>query len=428
MTGEQPHDGLPDPSLSNYAYSHRCAPHVRKPGAAYDTDIVANEVAQAHPSPPPRLYAEVTDFGYGPAHALITALRGWDDAPATTIFSSGNAAKLLYATLPSAELVELDCSRPANWPAFVSRVPAASPVLTLSPSFAQFASGSGYRVGLVDQLDWMWDDQADTLSGLAFHIIQAYFGLDPCRQGRRGKLVNPIVDPCFTSRASRTEVTNSAVLGFGGMSMMGRANAADGYVHWMLNSALPILLDEGGCETVVIVGGRAELDSLVPPRWRQDRRLSFVTAAPPDDYAQLLRCSRHQLLTPGLATIYECAALGIAPLLGPGLNKSMLLQLDDLVRLGYRHIVRWPFHDELCRQVRELPQPAALLHIRAAIGRAVDAATVNSGGWASASIREYVTEPTARVPLALPDHDCPDARDAIRAALSELLASPSGTD
>jgi hypothetical protein len=404
-----------------------CAPHVRKAGAAYDTGIVANPVARAHRSAPPRLYAEVTDFGYGPAHALITALKGWDDAPATTIFSSGNAAKLLRRALPSTELVELDCSRPAAWHAFVRHVPAASPVLTLSPSFARFASGSGYRVGLVDQLDWMWHQHANTTSQFVFHIIQAYFGMDLGRQARHGELVSPIVDPCFTSRGSRAEVTNSALLGFGGMSMMGRTNAADGYFHWILDSALPILLDEGGCETVVIVGGREDLRSLAPARWRRDRRLSFITAVPPDDYAQLLCCSRHQLLTPGLATIYECAALGIAPLLGPGLNKSMLLQLDDLARLGYRHIVRWPFHDELCHQVRRLPQPEALPRISNAVGRAVAASAVNSG-WVSALIREYVTEPPARVPLTLPNHDCPDARDAIRAALSDLVAGPRSTD
>lgn len=308
-----------------------------------------------------RLIVEATDFGYGPAHALLAAFGEWDDAPPLTIVSSGNAARFLHEQLPGAGMIELDCASPESWSAFLELTATSKLAVTMSRQLAECASRAGRRVGLIDQLHWMWHDRPSWGRPPAFHIIQAYFGQANASQIQGATVVGPIVSDVFRRIAANSGESGTAVIGFGGMSMLGRRDAADSYATWILAKALPVLLKEAAFKRVTVIGGREQLATLVPATWRCDPRLEVITACPPAEYAERLRTSSHQILTPGLATIYECAELGLEPLLGPGYNKSMLLQLDDLARMGYRETARWPWH---CKQRR----PAAA---RApAIGRA----------------------------------------------------------
>jgi hypothetical protein len=363
------------------------------------------------------LHAEVADFGYGPAHALVAVLAGWKDQPAARIYSSGNAATFLRKALPQAEHVDLDCASPQNWATFRETVPLDAPVITMSRAFAGFATTAGYRVGLVDQLDWMWQDTQPWERPLAFHIVQAYFGADLASQSR-GHLVRPIIDRSFCKQAKAAKTRAMVVIGFGGMSMMGRPDACDDYARWFLGEVLPVVFDEGACESVTVVGGRPDLQRVVPSQWRSDRRVTCRQALDPQAYADLLAGSRYHLMTPGLATIYECAQMEITPLFGPGMSKSMILQLDDLIRTtGYPHVVRWPWHEEMCAQVRQMPQGEALEQINDAVGESI---TVGTSRWLKHPLRRYLASPPADS-LSIGRFDLPDGIEAIRGAVARLM-------
>jgi hypothetical protein len=360
------------------------------------------------------VHVEVTDFGYGPAHAAIVLLEGQSDL-AVTVWSSGNALELLRASLPTARFREHDATRPGSFESFAAKVPPPARVLTMSRAFAVDAAREGHWVCLVDQLDWMWGTHDPPASAVALHIVPA-FGRAAATPG--AVRVAPLLSPVFRGERPIEKATESvAVIGFGGMSMMGDPAAADGYARWLLASLAPVLADHPSVEEAVVVGGSPNLAACLPDPC-PGLVMSAQRAQTPERYAQLLAGSAHQILAPGLATLVESEALGLTPLLQPGRSKSMLLQLDAVRRGGYEWTARWPWHDSAVDYLIGRPQAEGLAWLEPRIRRGTRPG--RPPAWLVNALRAYLARAADAPALRLDaPNGLPDAAQVLAKALAD---------
>ena len=256
------------------------------------------------------VYLEFPDFGYGPASALLSLVRPVIGDYDWHVVSTGSASAFALAQLPGATPHELDTFPSSNWPRFANVAPPGAMVVSATnPGFAAWALENGYRVGAVDTLRWMWDVPGPALAHAAFHIVQFYFGSTaPAGAGGRGH-VRPIVDAAlWPTTERRAPVPGTAVIGLGGMHLPGADDMVADYVRWLLAAVLPQLIRDAGSQSVTIAGGRPDLASLVPGPWSAHPAVHVRTGLTQAEYAKTVRSAEHLVCSPGLASIYECAA------------------------------------------------------------------------------------------------------------------------
>lgn len=306
------------------------------------------------------VYAEVLDFGFGPAAGFIDLAEALSSRIDWRVASTGNALRFLRSALPTAEFIDFNGFAAEEWPQMPAFAPPGSLWLTMSnPRFADWAGGHGYPVVLVDQLYWMWG-APELGAGHYMHLAPNYFrNVSPV--ARNLLYTRPILAPEIASYRTPPETRHGSLLAFGGMAVAGQPTAGDAYARWVLELALPLLLEQTD-EPVHIVGGSPHLRSLCA-QWDHDQRVCFEGAMKRSAYLRLLGASRFQILTPGLSTIYECAELGLTPIFQPGANKSMVLQLADLNDVAPDRCAPWSWAGEWAPRLRALPQIAALSKI-----------------------------------------------------------------
>jgi hypothetical protein len=321
------------------------------------------------------VYVEFPDFGFGPAAAAVALINGVDEPYDWHLVSSGSAAEFARAHLPGATYHQIDTFDPASWGQFRKLAPRGALTVSITnPDFAAWAAGHGYAVGIVDTLAWMWSSLPDGVDQTEFCLAQMFFGETgkPSREHPPTKVVGPIIDPSLWRATGRAPTSGTAVIGFGGMHVplsFGDRLVAD-YTRWFLRAALPVLLDQSDITKVVIVGGRRDLRSLVPRPWSRHRAVVVSPWLPQPSYARLLQSSTYLLLSPGLGTLYECAASGLAPLLQPGWNMSMLLQAYH-VASSYKHLCPWPWLDEAADHISDLPEHDGLVYLATRIQQTI---------------------------------------------------------
>lgn len=380
------------------------------------------------PSDTRPVFLEFPNFGYGPASTLLTLVGALGDRFRWHVVSTGGAVDFLRAQLPGAAVHDLDTFTPTAWPAFRDiAAPGSLIISATNPEFAAWAIRQGYRVGLIDTLDWMWPDLPEVLNDAEFHLVQAYFGASRPRPGPRREIVRPIVDPALWPAASPSPRPRTALIGLGGMHLPGRDELVATYVRWLLRTVLPILLDHGTTE-ITIAGGRADLPDLVPARWRTH---SAITTRPGMDrrhYARAVHTAEHVIASPGLASIYECAASRLTPLWQPGYSMSMLLQCGHLQATGYPYVADWPWLDEATDHIAGLPEAEGLRYVDERItatihdidpdGETVGKALLHYLEQRAAS--HYVADDAPLLHLPL-DPDLPDGAALLAAHLGRLL-------
>jgi len=114
--------------------------------------------------------------------------------------------------------------------------------------------------------------------------------------------------------------------------------------------------------------------------------VTFLAGLARREYLALLAASGHQILTPGLASIYEADALQLAPLFLPGSHKSMLLQSADLLERGYEGTIEWGWQRSLVAGIRHEPEGQILLEL----GRQIQASLVDLA--AASALVERISE------------------------------------
>ncbi len=304
------------------------------------------------------VFVEISDFGFGPACGFLDSTESFADSFDWNVLTSGNAADFIKSERPDCRVLEFDGFHAGNWPSLPDLVPPGSVILSLSnPPFAAHAAGLGHRSGLLDQLDWMWEALPDGIDALTFHISQTYFGgRSRPAIDRHGMIeVAPVVSSHF--RGQRGQKRVGTLISFGGMAIAGVPDATDEYADWLLASAVP-LLDSANAYPAYVVGGSPNLQTLVSSYGNRDIRCMIGLGR--YAYSELLKTSRHQILSPGLASIFEAEAAGVSPLYSPGSNKSMVLQLEALRETTYEYISTWPWHASVVNEISAMPQLDAL--------------------------------------------------------------------
>lgn len=368
----------------------------------------------------PPVYLEVPDFGYGPASAMLAMLDPIADRHQWHVVSTGRAARFVGRQLPHVKLHDVDTFTADRWDDFLSIAPPGAAVLSVTnPHFAGWAAAHGYRVGIVDTLDWMWARRPYGVDLARFHLVQSYFGMVPGHIGCEA--IKPIIDTAVWSPAGRSAqaAPGTALVGFGGMTMPTQAEQTARYVQWFAAAALPALVEHGGCTEVTVVGGRADLADLLPPWWRRDRRVTVVPGTDRRTYAKLVQSTEHQVLAPGLGSIYECAAARLAPLFQPGFSMSMILQTRALRQAGYPHLATWGNISGISADLAGVSELTGLRRASEIIDR-----TVNDDPTGSAmadAVTDYLDRDPHQV-LTLPAQPhLPDGRRLLADRLDRLL-------
>jgi hypothetical protein len=363
---------------------------------------------------------EFPDFGMGPATTFLSLVGPVIDAYSWHVVSSGTAARFALSQLPGAVIHELDTFSRHRRLDFLGIAPPGSVVVSVTnPHFAAWAAGLGYRVGVVDALDWLWDSSPAGAERFGFHLVQDYFGpsAGPGVVSGRRLTIRPVVDSLHWKPAQTRPGT--AVVGFGGMSVPGGMRRNGEYAQWLLAAALPVLLDVAGCRRVSVIGGRTDLSSFVPPPLAGHPALRIHPGLGRAEYAALVRESEHIIVTPGLGTIHECAHAGLTPLFQPGFCVSMVRQLKDLSDAGYPYVAAWPWLDRAAAAVTGLPEVEGLELLAGLIDDTLRHATPEECGVTQALTRYIGRDSPARLPLA--DRGFPDGRDLFAHHLRKLL-------
>jgi hypothetical protein len=259
----------------------------------------------------------------------------------------------------------------------------------------------------IDQLAWMWEaneglpELSSTAEAGLTQVIQWYFGASPIHR-YCGTEVRPILPlgiaeiPCGDPDPSRV------LLAFGGMAVAGVSDGSDPYALWITHQALRALDQTLKDARIVVVGGSPTFIAAARSRYPG---VTFLAGLARREYLTLLAASGHQILTPGLASIYEADALQLAPLFLPGSHKSMLLQSADLLERGYERTSEWEWQRSLVAAIRHEPEEQMLLEL----ARQIEASLLDPSA-ASAlveRISDYLVEETGpllnlNVPKALP--------------------------
>jgi hypothetical protein len=374
------------------------------------------------------VYVEFPDFGFGPASVAVALINNIQDPYDWHVVSTGSAAAFAQAHLQGATHHRLDTFARASWEQFRGLAPSgALTVSVTNPDFAAWAAEEGYLVGIVDTLDWMWPSLPATVDQVSFHLAQAFFGHTATADRRRPptEVVEPIVDLALWCTGGVERRPGTVVIGFGGMHLplpFGDRLVAD-YTRWMLGAALPILVERPDISKVTIVGGRLDLPSLVPSPWSRHPAIEVYPPLPQPRYSELLRSATYQLLSPGLGSLYECAASGLTPLLQPGWNMSMLLQSYHVARTGYRHLCRWPWLEEAVADISDKPEDDGLTYLAERIWQTIREDLRRPESMLAGPILRYLESGQAADPLRLEvSGTLPTATER----LSHYLQSASG--
>lgn len=345
-----------------------------------------------------QVFIEFPNFGFGPAATTLTLLRYAPQDLQWNVVSTGAAAKFVHSQLALSVLHDLDTFDPAQWPRFADIAPSGSLVISnTNLEFAGWAAAHGYEVGIVDTLDWMWASKPPGVDLARFHLVQAFFAAAESRvMSARREIVSPIVDHDLWQ--SRPKDPTLSVIGFGGMTVPGQDSLIADHVRWLLGQLLPALLEVS--ERVVVVGGRRDLPGLLPTSHLGNARVQVRVAASRQVYAELCTRAGHLVLAPGLTSIYECAAAGLAPLFQPGFSMSMVLQAHRLTAAGYAHVAAWPWLAALQPRLATLSEAEGVATVAAHMRETIDSDTSH----VEDAIRRYLEEPTMGGSLPILEH------------------------
>lgn len=361
------------------------------------------------------VFVEVHDFGFGPACGFLDMTERFADQYRWHVLAVGNAAAFIRKERPGVNVISFNGFSKDNWHGLASIVPKESPLVTFSnPGFAAYAAQQWNKVCLVDQLDWMWPTYPDGIDDVDLHLVQHYFGQAHQKPRAPNAIeIRPIVTPSAFIGADNANRLGT-VVGLGGMAIAGNSKGGDSYAEWLLPHIISGLDGTPEAFPVSVVGGSPNLETIVSRLG--DRRVSSAVGVRRHSYMGLLRGSRYQILTPGLASIYEAAVTGLKPLFQPGVNKSMLLQLDSLIEKNYPFAVAWPWFDEIKDQFASLSAADSLDLITRRIAGSIRNED-KSGEMIRTSVADYLSRhQDGHLTIDLPI-DLPDGGSLLQAAL-----------
>jgi hypothetical protein len=204
------------------------------------------------------------------------------------------------------------------------------------------------------------------------------------------------------------------------MQLPGADGIVADYVRWVLAAVLPLLAGQASATSITIAGGRPDLSRLVPEPWSSHPGVRVRTGLNQAEYAEIARTAEHLVCSPGLASIYECAAGGLAPLWQPGFNMSMILQSQHLASTGYPHLASWPWMPEAAECITGLPEEEGVRYVAGRIASTIRDADP-SGECLAKPLARYIESAGTRSALVIPiDPSLPSGPELFAASLSRL--------
>lgn len=363
---------------------------------------------------------EFPDFGFGPASTAISVIRRLALSRRCVVVSTGSALDLARRTLTETATVDVDTFDPERMSAFAEAVDDRSFVLSVTnPPFASWALRAGYKVGVLDTLAWLWDDQAATVDGASFYVSQEYWGRSSGTS--RPQHVRATADKVISSPAGlRRRGSGRALIAFGGMGLPLDPDLPLEFATWVLEHSIAELLNDPRVHAIDVVGGHPRL-ATASAAVVNNHAVTVLGMLPVDRYREVLRDAHIVLATPGIATIHELNWANSRALLLPGANVSQVLQLRDAVTvLDCAAALEWPDAAEMCGAIRGLPEEDAMRrvadHARAAMSTASVATALRS------EIRRALgsARPTVRIPrsIAAPGR-LPSVSDAVSRSMRD---------
>lgn len=376
-------------------------------------------------NPPPRhrLACVVDNFGYGPACGLLDSIESAAGSYDWHFFSTGQALSLLARCMPQASLTDMNPRDRGAWTHLLACIPPGpEPIVVVSyPALVAFLLRHGRMVVHIDQLAWMWkaDEGLPELSCTAeaglTQVIQWYFGASPIHR-YRGTEVRPILPLGIAEIPCGDPDPSQVLLAFGGMAVAGVSDGSDPYALWITDQVLTALGQTLKDARIVVVGGSPTFIAAARSRYP---RVTFLAGLARREYLTLLAASGHQILTPGLASIYEADALQLAPLFLPGSHKSMLLQSADLGERGYQRTGEWGWQRSLVAALRDEPEEQMLLEL----AREIQASLVDPS--AASALVERVSDYLLEEPGPLLNLNVPKALPTSQKTVELMLSLSS---
>lgn len=158
----------------------------------------------------------------------------------------------------------------------------------------------------------------------------------------------------------------------------------------------------------------------MPEPWSSHPAVRVRTRLTQAEYARTVRTAEHLVCSPGLASIYECAAGGLAPLWQPGFNMSMVLQSRHLTSTGYPYLASWPWLPEVAEHIAGLPEEDGVRYVAEHIVSTVRHADP-SGECLAKPLARYIECARSRNALVIPvDPSLPSGPELFAANLSML--------
>src|SRR5947209_5430801 len=307
----------------------------RQPEGAVATHRVARRVASrrnlwvgsptiVNQRPRHRLACIVDNFGFGPACGLLDSIESAAGSYDWHFFSTGQALSLLARCMPQASLTDTNPRDRGAWTHLLASLPPEpEPVVVVSyPALVAFLLRHGRMVLHIDELAWMWEAgeglpevSSTAMAGLT-QVIQWYFG-ESSIHSYLGTEVRPIL-PLGIAEIPCDPDPSRVLLAFGGMAVAGVSDRSDSYALWITDQVLKAMGQTLEGARIVVVGGSPTFVAAARNRYPG---VAFLASLARREYLALVGASGHQILTPGLASIYEADALHLAPLFLPGSNK-----------------------------------------------------------------------------------------------------------
>lgn len=371
------------------------------------------------------LYVQCPSFGFGPASTTAFLLDALGGRFPMVLVGHGLALSFLRSKFPEAGYLDADTSTEEGLQDVRAAVPLSSLfVSNTDPVFATWALEHGYRVGVVDTLDWMWSDVPKRLGDAEFHLVQWFFGSQRSASAEVGlspQVVGPLVEK---TRASSPELprhraaTANVVISFGGMTVPGSDARSLTYARWVLRSLLSTEVMDG-IEDVHVVGGLPGIEEAAYQHVL-DAKVHAHVALVPERLKALYADATHIVATPGLTTIYELASMGAEPLLLPGFSMSMVLQSRAIATSGYVHVAEWDWAEPVCDSLMGLPEEEGLAVVARRLDRSI---TETDGDSVARAFSQYRARKPGHRPLRI---DVPgqaaDPATVFARAVSEALS------
>lgn len=353
------------------------------------------------------IYFEAPNFGFGPistAIILIEEIKNYYDC---ILISTGGALKYAKQAIPNLATIDFDTFDQNELHNLLELIPIRSLIISnTNPEFASWAKYNCYRIGIFDNLFWMWESLPGNICESEFYLAPRYYG-KVAKTYRNIDVVytSPLVRNLESVNANK--VKGNVIISFGGMSLPYDPSLPLKYAKYILDILIPILLANTNIRCIKIIGGHPSLKEDISQRYICDDRIDVIGFLPPIEFQEALIRSELSFLTPGLSTLHEIYAWDVSAFILPGYNMSMILQAFDISRLAANNrtqISQWEYLTKIISDIRQMSERQSVKIIASYISDVIkQESNSTEEKYLCANIYEYIDTSQSSIAISMID-------------------------